>query len=89
MKSLIAIILCLAAVPSYAQSCRGPYSLGETVPRACQYDRQAGVPAYQRWGRGLEATTNSPEGTTTSPVAEPTRPVARSIYNSSAYGFGR
>jgi len=81
MKSLIAV-LCLVALPSYAQSCRGTYSLGETVPRACQYDQQSRVPAYQRWGRGLE-------GTTTLPVAEPRRPVPRSIYNNSIYGFGR
>ena len=40
------------------------------------------MPVYQRWGRGHEATI-------TSPVAEPTRPVFRSIYNNSAYGFGR
>jgi hypothetical protein len=81
MKSLIAI-LCLVALPAYAQSCRGTYLLGEAVPRACQYDHQAGMPVYQRWGRGHEATI-------TSPVAEPTRPVFRSIYNNSAYGFGR
>jgi hypothetical protein len=81
MKSLIAM-LCLVALPSYAQTCRGSYALGETVPRACQYDHQAGIPAYQRWGRGLEATT-------TLPVAEPARPVPRSIYNSIIYGFGR
>jgi hypothetical protein len=82
MKSLIAVLLCLAALPAYAQPCRGTYFLGETVPSACKDDHRSGIPVYQRWGKDHQATP-------TSPVPEPTRPSFHSIYNSSIYGFGR
>jgi hypothetical protein len=81
MKSLIAV-LCLVAMPSYAQTCRGTYFLGETVPPACQRDHRAGAPVYQRWDKDHMAT-----GSSTDP--EPKRPAFNSIYNSRIYGFGR
>jgi hypothetical protein len=80
MKSLI-VMLCLAALPAYAQPCRGIYLLGETVPAACKYDHRDGIPEYQRWDKYHKAML-------TPPAPEPTRPSFGS-YNNSLYGFGR